>query len=299
LGNAILGSPAVQLVAFSNVGFPHAFDLVIVGTRNSGGASTTNNKIYGLNGNTGAIVWTFSPGNMDIVSSSPVIDYNSNSVWVASRSGAVFTQPSLWKLSTATVNPAGSLLNSVTLSSLAVSNVRDIDMSPDFDLTTQYLFAVTLGGTLVAVDHATPANVFTQAGAGSGMGFPTIFAGGAANEDDIYYSTSGAAGGVHKRTFNRVTHLFTTRWDDSVTLLTGGAAGTISAPVLITPTPTAAMYVGTSDGRLKSLNLSTGAILLSRNVNLGVIIGDPSLDVISGKIYVGDASGRIYSFDVF
>lgn len=288
LGSAILGTPVVQLATFS-ASYPHTFDLVIVGTRNT--ADTTNNAIYGLNGNTGAIVWTFAPGNLDIISSSGALDYLTNSVWFASRAGALGTQPSLWKLSTSTTNPAGSLISSVILNALPAAN-RHIDAAVDFDRQVAYLFAVTTGGDLVAVEHANPNNVFsTNVGAFSGMGFPTVLS-GAGNNDDIYFSTSG---GVHKRTFNRLTQTFSPGWDTTVATL----GGTPSTPVFAYAPLPPFLYVGVSDGRLKKLDLSTGAIVLTRNVNLSATVGDPSLDVISSKLYVGDTSGRIYSFDIF
>lgn len=290
LGSALAGSPSVQLKILSLPSFPHAFDLVIVGTRNI--ADTTTNKIYGLNGDTGAVVWTFAPGNLDIISSTPAVDYAANSVWVTSRAGAAGTQPSLWKLDTSTTNAAGGLLNSVVLSSLAAGN-RDIDASPEFDLHGLYLFAVTTGGDLVAVDHVTPLNVFTTNVGGSGMGFPILQLGAGADEDDVYFSTST---GVHKRIFNRLTQAFSSGWDTSVATL----GGTPSAPIYTYFPPTTFIYVGVSDGRLKKLGMATGAVDgTSRVVNLGAIIGDPSFDIILQRFYLGDSSGRVYSFDLF
>lgn len=295
LGTAIFGSPAVQLKAYTSPSYPHAFDLVIVGTRNT--ADTVNNKIYGLNGSTGAIVWTFAPGNLDIISSSPVVDYASNSVWLSSRAGAAGTQPSLWKLDTATTNVAGNLLNSVTLSSLSPAN-RHMDASPELNATATYLYAVTTGGDLVAVDHANPINVFTtNVGAFSGMGFPIILQGVTANDDDVYFSTSG---GTHKRTFNRTAQTFAVAWDTTVATLGGNPSTPIFLPNAdMTSAAVGTMYVGVSDGRLKKISLSTGALSLTRDINLGATIGDPSIDVLTNKLYVGDSSGRIYSFDIF
>ena len=37
----------------------------------------------------------------------------------------------------------------------------------------------------------------------------------------------------------------------------------------------------------------------NRVINLAAIIGDPSFDTVLQKFYVGDTSGRIYSFDIF
>ncbi len=291
LGNTLVGSPAVQVKAFALPSYPHAFDLVMVGTRNTGGGSTTNNSIVGLNGNTGATVWTFAPGNMDIISSSPVIDYATNSVWVASRAGT--NQPSLWKMDTTTVNPAGNLLSSVTLTLTGGAN-RHIDGSPEMDPSGAYVFAISTTGRLFAVDHANPANRFLSNPGGAGVGFPIVLQGSGANDDDIYFAT---ATGVFKRTFNRSTGAFTNVWN--VTNATLG--GTASAPIF-SPQPLATfLYVGVSDGRLKKLNPATGAMVATRDVRIAPVatIGAPSLDVISLKLYVGDSSGRIYSFDLF
>jgi hypothetical protein len=48
--------------------------LVIVENR-AMSAAPPGNKIYGLNGNTGATVWTANTGNLDMVNSTPMVDY--------------------------------------------------------------------------------------------------------------------------------------------------------------------------------------------------------------------------------
>jgi hypothetical protein len=232
---------------------------------------------------------------MDIISSSPVIDYNTNTAWVTSRAGAAGNQPSLWKMDTATLNPAGSLLSSVVLTLIGTAANRHVDASPEFDPNTSYVFAVTTGGDLVAVDHVNPLNVFTSnAGSATGLGFPIILQGSGASDDDIYFTTSG---GVHKRIFNRSTQTFSMGW----TTTTATLGGTASAPIYAPPPLATFLYVGVSDGRLKKLNPATGAIVLTRDVRIApaATVGDPSLDVITLKLYVGDSSGRIYSFDLF
>jgi len=59
------------------------------------------------------------------------------------------------------------------------------------------------------------------------------------------------------------------------------------------------MYVGSSDGHLYKINATTGANSANRVINLGATIGDPSFDTVLQKFYLGDTSGRIYSFDLF
>jgi hypothetical protein len=59
------------------------------------------------------------------------------------------------------------------------------------------------------------------------------------------------------------------------------------------------MYVASSDGHLYKINPISGLNVGNRVVNLAATIGDPSFDTVIQKFYVGDTSGRIYSFDIF
>jgi len=101
--------------------FTLAHDLLVVGTRN--GASTTAKRIVGIDGNTGATLWP-TIGNaggvatMDIISSSPAIDFVNHAAWVPSRSAGAAAQPSLWKL-----NPNSGAV-------LATAALGDTDTDP-------------------------------------------------------------------------------------------------------------------------------------------------------------------------
>jgi hypothetical protein len=113
------GGAAVLLKAFSGTTVCGvSTDVVFVGTHDT--TTTTGNKVYALNGWSsnvtatgsagggcvangivvapGAALWTYSPGSMDIISSTPYVDYTNNVVWVTSRAAAGVAQPSLWKL---------------------------------------------------------------------------------------------------------------------------------------------------------------------------------------------------------
>ena len=101
------GAAAVQLKSVSSGTYTLATDLLAVGTRNS--STTSANQIFGINGNTGATVWTVTGGlgrvpNMDIINSTPQIDYTNGAIWVTSRSACGTAQPSLWKLDPNTGN---------------------------------------------------------------------------------------------------------------------------------------------------------------------------------------------------
>lgn len=292
LGSAIQGSAAVQLKKYSNVSFTPTVDLVIVGTRNTG--DTVTNKIYGLNGDTGATVWTATYTSLgvtgvDIINSMPMIDYSNNTVWVTSRAGAGGGQPSIFQLNT----NDGSKVRAVTLS----TTVKDIDASPTLNAAGTFLYVVTGGsgaGQLVAVNTATGAAYASVAVSGSlgGAGYPIPVANG--GSDDVYFVTSGASGGVYARSFDRTSSFGTTLTWDRTDL------SSVSTPVFMPPPGTLYLYVGDGAGVLHKLNPATGADVATRTV-ASTTLGDPGMDLIAipNKLYVGGSNGRIYSFDLF
>jgi len=287
----IQGGVAVQVKAFSNGSFTQNQDLVIVGTRNTDVNKATDNKVYGLNGNTGATVWTFSPGNMDQINSTPWVDYSTNTVWVTSRSNSG-TQPSVWKINT----------NNGTGTGIGLSTAnKDIDTSPTLNETAggaaTFLYAVTLGNDLVAVrlsdNFVSTINVSGLAGGGAGFPIP-IVDGTTAGSDDLYFTLSGGSGGVYKYTFNRGTLGFTSVWSRTLP-----DSATASTPIF-TPGASLAIYVGASDGKIYSLKPADGTDAAAPLiVNTSATTGDPSFDVVANRIYVGATDGRIYSFDKF
>jgi outer membrane protein assembly factor BamB len=296
LGSSVLGSAAVQLTAFNPT---HAFDLVIVGTHNF--ADTTTNRIVGLNGDTGEIVWQFVGGganpNLDAISSSPVLDLDNNAVWVTSRAGAAGDQPSIWKLDTSN----GDLQEAITLPS-SVSN-RAIDGSPAFNLAEfldppgqAFLYAVTVGGDLVAVDVANPMNVFSANVSGSGVGLPLPLS--FSDNDEIYFSTSS---GVHKRIFDRTDTEFLAEgsWDSAVVF----PSSPLVAPITSFPPVGFSVYVGSGNGQLVKLDPVDGTVTATRNVNLGppspAVVGEPTFNVFLDQLIVAVSDGRVYAFDRF
>jgi len=287
VGGIIQGGIAVQLKKYANGGFTPTSDLVYVGTRE---LSATANKVYALNANTGAIVWTFTPGNMDAVNSTPVVDYANNVIWVTSLSN-VGAQPSLWKI------------NSVTGAGISNFSLGDISGSPTLNFDNRVVYAVKDDGDLVAVrnDIAVCANTFAT-GATSGTGFPIPVA-VAAMDDRVFYTTTTAGASTVRKVrfaYNPACGGETFVADAGYTNPSG--IGTLSTPIInpLGATPaTRFVYAGSSDGNLYKIDPVSGGVLLSRTVNAGFTIGDPSLDVDLGKLYVGDAQGRIYSFDVF
>jgi outer membrane protein assembly factor BamB len=284
-GSGFQAAAAVQVKAFANAGYTNAFDLVIVATRNVGVGSTTNNNVYGLNGDTGATVWTFNPGNMDIVNATPYIDYVNNMTWVASRSIGGIGQPSLWQIDTNTGNLSTSF------------NLNDIDQAPTQNFDGRVIYVTPNNGQLYAV--RTDISNCAQNSAALGvtpLGFPIPIQTAALN-DDVFFSTTTGVSKVH------VLYPAAACAPVTFTVSPGGwvnPAITNPSSLMFTSPPQAEfMYVASSDGHLYKINPTTGANVGNRVVNLTATIGDPSFDTVIQKFYVGDTSGRIYSFDVF
>ncbi|HTF26719.1 MAG TPA: DNRLRE domain-containing protein [Candidatus Limnocylindria bacterium] len=284
-GSGFLAAPAVEVKSFSGVGYLNAFDLVIVATRNVGAGSTTNNRVFGLNGNTGATVWTFNPGNMDIVNATPYIDYVNNIAWVASRSIGGIGQPSLWQINTNT----GSLSASF--------NLNDIDQAPTQNFDGRVIYVTTNGGVLYAV--RTDINNCAQSSAALGVsprGFPIPIETVALN-DDVFFSTSTGVSKIH------VIYPLAACAPVTFTVSPGGwvnPAITNPSSLMFTSPPQAEfMYVASSDGHLYKIDPTTGANAANRLINAGATIGDPSFDTVIQKFYMGDSTGHIFSFDLF
>jgi outer membrane protein assembly factor BamB len=284
-GSGFQAAPAVQVKSFSGAGYTNAFDLVIVATRNIGSGSTTNNKVFGLNGNTGATVWTFSPGNMDIVSATPYIDYVNNVVWVTSRSNGGVARPSLWKISTNTGTQSTSF------------NLGDTDQSPTQNFDGHILYVTTNAGLLYAV--RTEINACSRSVTVPGVtpvGFPIPIETAALN-DDVFFATTAGVSKVH------VAYTTGACAAPTFSISPGGWINpTIASPsslIFTSPPQSEFMYVGSSDGHLYKINPTSGANVSNRLINAGAIIGDPSFDTFTLKFYVGDSTGHVFSFDLF
>jgi hypothetical protein len=290
-GSVFTAAAAVQVKSYAGASYTNAFDLVIVATRNAG--STTNNKVYGLNGNTGATVWTFSPGNMDIVTATPYIDYVHNMVWVTSHANAGVGQPSVWELNT---------LSAGTFAAPTASfNVNDIDQAPTQNFDGNVIYVTTNNGRLYAfrtnIAGCLAANINSGALGVVPRGFPIPIETAALN-DDVFFSTGTGVSKVHvvysKTLCNAGATTFTVpaAW-------TSPAIANPSSLMFTSAPQTEFIYVGSSDGHLYKINPTSGANVSNLLINTGATIGDPSFDTVLQKFYMGDSTGHIFSFDLF
>jgi len=286
---SLQGGPAVQLKSVAG----GANDLVFFGTRNA--ATTTGNQIFALNGNTGANAsWSPITGakgtvpNLDMISSTPLIDYVHSAVWITSRSGCGTSQPSLWK-----INPSNGAI-------LATEDLGDIDASPTLTFASDVLFVANNGdsggttctagnGTIYAINPTTGATLASFATTdGSVVSYPIVL--GNSPPYSVVYSGATA---VHLLTINTssATPTFVSVWNTTI--------ANPSAP--ISSTGQQFVYVGSSDGTIHELALSTGADTKDAVANTGPTkgtVGDPSLDEVLSRVYVTTTDQRAYAFTI-
>ncbi len=274
---------SVQLKAFSGAGYTLAQDLVVVGTHNT--ATTNANQIFGLNANTGSVIWTHTgaPGpntGLDIINSEPMVDYANNAIWLTSRSNGGTAQPSLWKL-----DPnLGTVLFSAKLG--------PIDYGPTLTPQSDVLFVSVNGGALTAIGPVTGAT-FGSVNPGDGgvknsaaiatltMPYTVVFT---TNTQVWAYQFSCAttpclAGGG----------TFTKLWG-------GTAVNNPSAP--LTFYGISKVYVGGGDGKIHELDLNTGVDGKQRLLNTSVTVGDVGIDLVLNNVLASASDGRSYAFAI-
>jgi hypothetical protein len=285
--NSFQGAAAVQLKSVSPPSYRLATDLLAVGTRNSG--TTTANQIFGLNGNTGTTIWSLTGGvsgvpSMDIINSTPQIDYVNGAIWVTSRSACGTSQPSLWKL-----NPNTGIFS-------ATASLGDTDASPTLSFASDVLFVATNGnflsgstctagnGILYAINPATGQMVTSYAaGDGAIASFPVVL-----NTAPPYTIIFSGASAVHAVSYDPTGPTFSDLWDTTISVP--------SAPVSYTGLSD--VFVGSADGKIHELDITSGTDLKDVIVDTGTpgVVGDPALDITLSNIYVSTSDQHAYGF---
>ncbi len=274
-GSVSIGSvqaqAAVQLNQYANPTFRAAYpnrDLVYFGTHN---ASTTNNQVWALSSVDGTAAWTYNPGNLDIISGEPMVDYANNRLWVASRAGSGGTQPSLRVLTVLTPP-----------SVLASFNLGDIDNPVVLNPISSEAYVVTKTGVLYGFDLSTMTQHWTLNLGSPVSGYLVVVGYG------FIVSTST---GVQRYLINPTTHAITAQWPNpsspSPTPVTGPSAVRVDFG-------TSKCYLGDATGSLHRLDLTSGVD--EKQISLSSqALGMPSLDrtTTPERIYVGGLDGRL------
>jgi|GEM_PF-1784726 len=272
--------PVTQLHDFANAAYQAAHpgrDLVFFATRL---ANAAQNRVVALNAATGAVVWTYQPGDLGMVSGGMVVDYTTNQLFIGTKSHAG---------SLDTLRVLNTLATGSTAQEVARLPVGDIDVSLVRNALTNNIFATDSDGTVHAVSVSTLQKVwslpiatrpaqntpaFTSFVRPQGGGFVASIAAGRVE----YYETS-AANPVPVR-----------KWSTPI----ASPSGTFS----LNRSGVARIYVGSSDGKVHQLELTNGTD--SGQVSMGGAqrIGTPTIDHTASRLHVGSEDGRICAFPV-
>ncbi len=256
VGNELRGGVAIQNNVVSGE------DYVFVGTYNP--ASATTNKLYALytttdNGKTvGAVAWSAPSDSMDVVESTPAVDWSNDRVYITSKSNSG-AQKSLWAINTADGSVAWSQsLGDITSSAVVVGG--NVYVGSD----SGTLYKYDLGGN----------EKWTFPLGSQVQGFPWVQAG------KIYVST--ASNGIYKLTDGASSA--SQDWNVS-----NATIASPSYPLVVLGL--GALYVGSSDGKLYEVAVSNGSVN-SWSYNGGSTVGNPTFDTSKGYIYVGTNSDK-------
>lgn len=259
VGEVVQAPAAVAARQYSSAAFQAAYpgDLVFFATRNT----TAANSVRALRADTGALAWTYQPGDLGQVTGAPLYDAVSATLWVAS-SGS----PSLRVLDA--VNPATPLLVVSDLGELpggaarfgALNQMLVIDRAGKargYHVNTRTLvWEATLGGTVTTA--------------------PVTFG------SDFIVSTST---GVQRYHYDATTNAVTPVWATATALR-------LPTPVRLDLTAGKA-YLGDADGYLRRLDLASGALEASVKLSTTGGVSMLSLDSTLQRLAVGTADGRL------
>lgn len=263
---SLQAGPAVWLE-----GFGGGADTVLVGTRNSPGKNT----LFGLHAGDGTEAWRFEDSageGIGIVNGAPTLDYARGLLYFASHA----------------FNDAADSVFAVDLASgtkVWSTPVGDISGSPV--LRNQVLYVGDDGGKIYALDAGDGSvgpSFETGDGIPKGFVFPDF------HGDLLYVSTATTVWCI--RDVGPVLNL---RW---------AHPGIPGPSIVLYPPGSQYLWVGSSDGRLYQIDVTTGNPAQPPDVTFVVLgdgtagVGSPSLDVTHGLVYVGVEDGSLYAVDV-
>ncbi|MBZ4422074.1 PQQ-binding-like beta-propeller repeat protein [Myxococcus sp. RHSTA-1-4] len=274
--------PVTQLHDYANAAYQAAHpgrDLVFFATRL---ADPAQNRVVALNAATGALVWTYQPGDLGMVSGGMVVDYVNNRLFIGTRSSAG-SSDTLRVLNTLATGPAAQ--------EVARLPVGDVDVSLVRNAVSNLIFATANDGTVHAVSVATLQPVWS---------IPVATPPGANTPAFTHFVRPQGAGFVASIAAGRVEFWDTASASVAPTLKWTTPIADPSGVFSFNLNAVARLYVGSSDGRVHQLELTDGTD--SAQVSLGgaQLIGTPTIDNTSTvrRLHVGSQDGRICAFPV-
>ncbi len=268
IGDAVQAPAGAQLYSYAGAAFqaangPPALaakrDLIYFATRST--TSKTNNRVVALSSVNGALVWSYQPGNLDIINGGMMVDYTNNRLFVAARSNSN-TQSSL------------RVLNSMTGALVAQLSLGDIDTG--------------------VVKDGNQAYVINNAGTAYGINLTTLTVAWSANvgATSTYLWPLGGAFIASVKTGT------VARWNVTGTSATLGWSRAVAGPAgLRYHNGLQKFFVGSSDGKIHQLHPTTG-VDEKQLVVSSQGIGAPHLDEVLNRIHVGGLDGRVCSFQL-
>ncbi|HYP41572.1 MAG TPA: PQQ-binding-like beta-propeller repeat protein [Chloroflexia bacterium] len=292
LGSVVAG-PAFQPNVEGAPGCSTPCNLVFTGTYTD--TSPAANNFVALDAENGNIVWTFPnaaptdgviPQALGLVTTSPSVDYATNTVYFGTASVTGGGGGGLWALDTRTGLLRPGYPN------IAIGNVVNSAPTLSRDGLTLYVGTVSQPGNAVAF-HAINAPTGTDrasfpvpAGVGDFRGAPWAWPNGPATD---IYSTAG----------DRVYAFTDTGAPGGLTLKPGFGGANGYAIVLGGGTPlfrfdTGFLYVGGNDGALYKINSTDGT--QANRLFLGAVaaVSDPTFDSLLNRFYVTH-NGSLYA----
>ncbi|GMU05579.1 PQQ-binding-like beta-propeller repeat protein [Corallococcus caeni] len=269
LGN-ISSFPVTQLLDYANPEYRTTYsnvDLAIFATRNT----SAQNQVVALNAATGALIWRYRPGDLGMVSGGMLVDYTTNRLYVATKSGT----------STSTLR----VLNSLTGAEVARLALGDLEFGVVRNATSNQILVTANDGRVYGVNPATfttawtvtvrptTARAFTHFARPLGRGFVV----------------STADGRVERYEMD-ATNVPVQVWSTAI----AGPAGSFT----LNQNGVARIYVGSSDGKVHQLELDTGLDSGQVTVGPAQAIGTPTIDHTVSRLHVGSSDGRICAFPV-
>lgn len=266
LGEVIQAQAVIAPRALANAAFKALYptDLVFFATRNS--SNRASNSVRALRADTGALAFTWQPGDLDHVTGAPVFDVATNTLWVASLRTA---GPSLRVIDV--LAPTGAPL-------LTVSDLGDIPSGVTRNGTVNQALVVDRTGVARGYDLATRTQAW-QVNVGGTVTSPLV-----SYLDDFFVSTTT---GVQRFHIDKTAGTASPVWASPTPL-------TLPTSVRVDST-NGMLFVGDGSGFLRRLDMETGAIDASVRVSTVGGVSMPSLDSTAElqRVYIGTADGRL------
>lgn len=263
--------------------YPGTYDIVFAATmNNTATGGFTNNKVFALRSDTGAVLWTFNPlalrvapctsgCPMDQVLGQPWVDYEGARLYVVSRDGSAGTQNGIWILN---IVAGGTLL--------ARFSGGDFTTAPSVLFDNSALLVGDQAGLLHVVDLTTltrTTNAVASGAAFKGFVWEDVNDAGPTVGRLYFVTTDGTVWCLPDASST------STCWTRKPV-----ATGTVSQ---LLPGATS-LWAGGSNGLLYQLDLVSGAVTRTLTVGAGTLSVGPVSTETTDELYVGTTDGTLH-----